>query len=509
MDKENYRQLKVQVTGLGQEVKHEGRDYMQFPVVMLVEGVHHGAIGDPVFYPASTIGRNVADWNRVPVPVSHPQDDNGQYILCNNADVAADWSVGFIDNARFDGSKLKANVWVDVERAENKHPGIMQAIEKDMEVSTGLLAVEDGEPGTWNNEDYASTIIEMIPDHLALLPNQVGACSRNDGCGIRANKNKDDGMKVNIIIDGNDIIKPMNVKILKDKIKGYASHIANEISHEGIANQIYSHVDSLDVRDNEGQYEKINFVLAIYDDYFVYAESTEGNKTLYKQNYEINEEEKLVLIDEKTEVREERKFVPVTNEQNEMEDTMSKTNEKPCCEKKVAELIANEASAFTDADKEFLEGLTEEQLDKIMDSVQVNEEADDEQESEEEDAPVVNQEDEMSVEDYLKKAPKKIGSVLRGAIDELNTKRGNLIKGIMENPANTLTEDQLKDMDTKVLESISSIAAKPEEQGLTVNENQPTNYFGANFGGGSSSKENDEEKQEPLVNTGLFSKKDK
>ena len=75
MDKENYRQLKVQVTGLGQEVKHEGRNYMQFPVVMLVEGVHHGAIGDPVFYPASTIGRNVADWNRVPVPVSHPQDD--------------------------------------------------------------------------------------------------------------------------------------------------------------------------------------------------------------------------------------------------------------------------------------------------------------------------------------------------------------------------------------------------------------------------------------------------
>jgi hypothetical protein len=42
----------------------------------------------------------------------------------------------------------------------------------------------------WNGEEYEETLYDFIPDHIALLPNELGACSWADGCGVRENIRK-------------------------------------------------------------------------------------------------------------------------------------------------------------------------------------------------------------------------------------------------------------------------------------------------------------------------------
>jgi hypothetical protein len=94
------------------------------------------------------------------------------------------------------GSKLVAEAWLDISKLESISPESYAAIiaKEIMEVSVGVFNDELEEEGEWNGESYTAIASNHRPDHLALLPTQVGACSTEDGCGIRANsKSKTEG----------------------------------------------------------------------------------------------------------------------------------------------------------------------------------------------------------------------------------------------------------------------------------------------------------------------------
>ena len=472
-------QYKIHFAGKGTRRQHGGLEFAVYPVVMLVEGVHHGANSDPLFYPAEVIAASARKWERMPLPIQHPQNGStGEYMLCNDPLVASEWSVGWIENSRFVNGKLLADAWVNLEIARTKQPGMIDALDagEPMDVSTGLLAMEDGTPGTWNGENYSSAITEIIPDHLALLPGGQGACSWNDGCGVRANKQKEEKgeMKTKVVLNGGG-----TVEINPAKIKDYlAESVHNELSHEGIANQLYQFIDGLDVRGSDGSYVKMHMVQAVYDDHFVYSQRTDQGRKLFKRKFQTDADDKVVVLDDIEEVREDLKYVPVSNESEEIKNTkLEETNmadnaqKKPCCPVKVAALIANEKSAFTEADKEFLEGLNEDQLDKIVNSVaEVIPEKKEEKKPEAKTnvAPV-------DMKGYLETAPPEIRAVLNAGLRELDSKRANLIKTVMENPNNLFQENQLKEMDTVALEAIAVLAAK------AVAVDTPAYFGGANF----------------------------
>jgi hypothetical protein len=74
-------------------------------------------------------------------------------------------------------------------------PGVIEQLDAGgMEVSTGLFAEVNEEPGQWGNEQFDVSVLSIVPDHLAILPGATGACSVQDGCGIRPHQGKD--MKV-------------------------------------------------------------------------------------------------------------------------------------------------------------------------------------------------------------------------------------------------------------------------------------------------------------------------
>lgn len=164
------------------------KEYIVVPVVMMVEGVHHGSRG-PVYHNPDELGRIEASWNGIPVTISHPINDEQQFISANSPNVLEKYSVGTIFNTHLEDGKLKAEAWLDVQRLTAVSPETLDKVRKGeiIEVSVGIFNDEDEVEGDWNNEHYIAVAKNYRPDHLALLPGEVGACSVADGCGVRVN----------------------------------------------------------------------------------------------------------------------------------------------------------------------------------------------------------------------------------------------------------------------------------------------------------------------------------
>jgi hypothetical protein len=166
---------------------YEGREILVVPVVMLRQTVVHGANADaPALVPLDEL--MAESWNGVPVTVGHP-NDQGAFASANSPAILSKWKIGRIFNAKLDGDKLKAEAWVDIVRANKVKPGLIAALEsgKPMDVSTGYFSRHDATPGEFNGRAYSVQHRDIKPDHLALLPDENGACSWQDGCGVRAN----------------------------------------------------------------------------------------------------------------------------------------------------------------------------------------------------------------------------------------------------------------------------------------------------------------------------------
>lgn len=173
-------------------VRHEtlnGRDMVVVPVVMIKGGVVMNEILVPPeeVYPIA--------WNGVPVTLYHPEVATG-YTSANSPDIIEQFAVGTIFNSKWEGDSLKGEAWVDVGKAEELKPGLVAALEsgEEMDVSTGFFSADQETQGVSKGRVFKSVARQINPDHLALLPGGTGACSWEDGCGVRANERKDPNM---------------------------------------------------------------------------------------------------------------------------------------------------------------------------------------------------------------------------------------------------------------------------------------------------------------------------
>lgn len=164
---------------LAQPWRAEGRNLVA-PITMMVMGVHHGSHG-PILHLKETLEASVARWNRIPVVVNHPEDQDGSYVSVKETPEAV---IGHVRGARMDGTKLKAEAVIT-----SQDPEVRALVQTVKEVSVAVFSEDIASEGVWNGEMYYHIAQNHRPDHLALLPEAVGACSWKDGCGIRANVN--------------------------------------------------------------------------------------------------------------------------------------------------------------------------------------------------------------------------------------------------------------------------------------------------------------------------------
>ncbi|WP_442510566.1 DUF2213 domain-containing protein [Novipirellula sp. SH528] len=173
----------ITINAHGKHTRYEqlnGKEYLVVPMVMMTEGVHNGSNG-ALYYPPHELAKTPEAWNLKPVVVYHPQFGTAT----TPAELAARM-VGMVMNARWDGVRLRAEAWLEQERLGDLAPEVGWALAngEPVEVSTGLFTDNMPTPGTWNGEDYQFVATNYRPDHLALLPEGVGACSVADGCGL-------------------------------------------------------------------------------------------------------------------------------------------------------------------------------------------------------------------------------------------------------------------------------------------------------------------------------------
>jgi hypothetical protein len=175
---------------------HQEKAHLVIPVVMMVEGVHNGSQG-PLLHTITELGKFPESWNGIPVVIYHPEDEDGNAISANSPDVIDKRTVGRVYNTSVEGKKLKAEVWLDEDKLNNVSTETLEDINetKEVEVSLGMFTENEMEEGEYEGEKYIGVAKNHRPDHLAILHDQIGACSCKDGCGLGANEKKDNEIK--------------------------------------------------------------------------------------------------------------------------------------------------------------------------------------------------------------------------------------------------------------------------------------------------------------------------
>jgi len=188
----NLRHLTVHValTAPPQHMTLNNLDYLTAPCVMLVAGVLNGGlIGEAELVPQ--------DWNACPVTIGHPTDaTTGNAISARAPHVLASRGVGHVYHVRLgQGTRgteqvasLVGDLWLDVARMQALGGEAQQALtmleaEEPLEVSTGFFSYAVAGQGSYLGTPYSEQHFDLRPDHLALLPNAIGACNWADGCG--------------------------------------------------------------------------------------------------------------------------------------------------------------------------------------------------------------------------------------------------------------------------------------------------------------------------------------
>ena len=403
----------------------EGRECWVVNMVMLTEGVHAGSNGS-IYYSPEEIKKSVTAWDGKAVVVYHPEM-NGQPITANNKAIWDTRKVGVIMNTNFADGKLRAEAWVYKDAAARIDGRVVDSIvlNQMMELSTGLFGDYEDSIGTWNGEPYSKLVRNFRPDHLALLPDKVGACSTADGAGFIRNEES------------------------FSEIERELQSLLNPDGHADAPNAV-------------GGGDNYKYIHDTFPEYVVYAQGEE----MYRQGYGRDGESNLELVGEPIKVEKIVEYIPVVNSKG----------EEVKREEQVAELIAN--SKFEESDREFLMALEDEVFGKVSASaLTANEDnadtidedkdtdtggsatdttdngdgedsSDGEGEGDTNTAPVTNAKDEDP--EYAKRV--EMGLAL------LEAKQTGLVEQITANARNTFSKDDLMGKGIGELEAIAKLA---------------------------------------------------
>jgi hypothetical protein len=440
---------------------YEGATYNVCPVILMTEGVHNGT-----YYSREELSKFPDAWNGRPLPVYHPME-NGKPVTANSPETLSE-SVGYLFNVHWevdedqDIGKLKGEAWIGTEKALAVAPRVMEKLNNSemMEVSTGVFTENILTEGEFGGETFKAIATNLRPDHLALLPDGIGACSIDDGGGLpRLNHAQTEEDKL-------EILKKLGPELLKKFARNELSFSAIRTALGGIIRAKLSLPEKDWV-----------FVRDVYQSFFIYeievgAQDGPGVMTLYKQAYGLDADEKVVLNGDPIAVREAVSYVPVITTNQSPEGGTTQGESVMDRKTQVNELIANDKCAWAEGHRSFLEGLADDEFAVVQEeALKTNDvepaaapvaapaAADKGAEptapaaAPAGEAPVVN-----SAESFIDNAPEGIKGMLQSGLSTYRAQHTALVAALVANENCAFTEAALKAKDVAELQSLAKLA---------------------------------------------------
>ncbi|QBC02190.1 DUF2213 domain-containing protein [Enterobacter cloacae] len=273
-------------------------------------------------YPAEEINNSYQTMERKLMPIGHPMV-NGKYVSANDPQAVNDYYAGaWAQNVSKANDKVVMDVYVNKAVADTKPDGkrLIQRLDDmisgnnadPIHVSTGLLLNKEQKAGESKQKKYSWVAHNMQFDHIAILLDEPGAGTPDEGVGMFVNA---DGQQADV--ETTSLIDAANS--MKDgwwnKVKFFISN-ASEMSFDDIYQALRMSIKQDD--------KKWRYVVSVWPDHFVYEEDGENTKPkLFDQKYLISDKVVTLVGDPVEVVRKPTEYEVKTNgETNPMKEKM-------------------------------------------------------------------------------------------------------------------------------------------------------------------------------------------
>ena len=271
-----------------------------------------GAIDDIVMnsrlYPADQLKAAAATLEGKPVPAGHPKNSQGRAISALNGEaLASAWIGSYVRNARHEAGRTIADVVVNEAQAR-AHPDGSKLIERldaaiagnnaePIHVSTGLMMDPIIANGESRGKKYSSIVTNIRYDHLAILLNERGAATPEQGVGMFLNSAGEAEQVEEVVI--NTEPEDMRTRGLLGWIKRLIGN-ESEMSFDDIADKVREALP------------QNSWLREVYSKYVIYgSEAPNGESTYYRQDYAIDSAGSLSLLGSPVEVTRRVEYKPV------------------------------------------------------------------------------------------------------------------------------------------------------------------------------------------------------
>jgi hypothetical protein len=268
-------------------------------------GAVDGIVMNSMMYPADQLAAGVATMEGKPSPIGHPKNEAGQFISATNGDALLTAYAGAIcRNARHEGGRSLFDVVVNEAQAK-AHPMGQKLIDRldaaitgnnadPIHVSTGVMVRAITANGESRGKKYSRIATELNYDHLAILLNEKGAGTPDDGVGMFLNSEGQAEEVEEVTV---------NVEPEDKRFTGLAGWIRKLLGNQDISfDQIHEGLRALLP---EGAWPR-----EVFAKYVVFSTRDDA---LYQQDYVIDSAGSLALIGQAVEVRREVTYTPITN----------------------------------------------------------------------------------------------------------------------------------------------------------------------------------------------------
>ena len=270
-------------------------------------------------YPAEEINNSYQTMEGKLMPLSHPMVD-GKYVSANDPRAINSYHVGaWAQNVSKSGDQVVMDVYINKAVAETKPAGkrLINRLDEmiagtntdPIHLSTGLLTNKERKSGESKQKKYSWIARNMQFDHIAILLDEPGAGTPEEGVGLFVNADGQEGkVETASLVEAANSLKDG----LLNKVKFFLTH-----NSDASFDEIYQMLREA-IRAPLGS-DVYRYVVTVWPDKFIFEE---GNK-LFQQKYLIDGSAVTLVGDPVEVVRKPTEYEVKTNgETNPMKEKM-------------------------------------------------------------------------------------------------------------------------------------------------------------------------------------------